>query len=657
MEKLIVFFIGLFLISNIYAVGLLDCDIPNNNPECNPTQTITNTITTGNTTNFTNYVSTNTNQSSIVGDKNGSYNIFTSGKGKFGTSIILDGYSGLIPQLANERISVGGVAIEGDNPRLAFNVYYNGSKDVRIFNGASFDIIELAGGDLKFRFDTTGSAGDSVTMKDFLKVNSVTGDVSINNNLTASNIKVNNIDANNICYSNFTGCSGLYDYTNIAMINKTNHFDKYQVINGTIIDSFYVDCTSGNIDATPDCSGTYYFDGTNDGHPYYRRNDGSFYLWKDDDYFLYILSTSVGFIDDAWYENSGYLGGYYNNVVGTYTGDFYVYVSPFMIRNGNTPLVDLGAGGMVNAWFGGSPPSDYMFYMKEDRASYGLFLLEGQDGGIMRVDTFDGNTNLDNNNAGGGNFYIGRDMVSGDVHLGGSGGGYGLTVPTGSNSNKNITSLNDFLFKQNVNISKLLNGNIAKFRNVNTTTMNVSNLLTANFIRTNNLNVSGNVNVTQNIYIGGNISVKVPYAVFTDNTTQGLISTLAGQPMNFSITEDNYYINITNKQNITVKQVGDYHFIVSAIGICGNNNKHINVWWQKNGINVPRSNTLQELSTANVEALLTIPFIIDLNATDNLRIMWNADSTGCTLEYTPSTSFIPETPSIILTINRIGDIT
>ena len=170
------------------------------------------------------------------------------------------------------------------------------------------------------------------------------------------------------------------------------------------------------------------------------------------------------------------------------------------------------------------------------------------------------------------------------------------------------------------------------------------------------LKVLGSTNISNNLTIEGNLSVRVPYSVFTDNTTQNMLNVSQGQSINFSTIEDNYNINLIGKQNITVAQDGDYHFIISSLGICNSNNKHINIWWQKNGVNVARSNTIQELNTANVEALMTIPFIIDLNSTDTLRIMWNADSIGCSLEYITNSSFIPETPSAILTINRIGDV-
>lgn len=208
--------------------------------------------------------------------------------------------------------------------------------------------------------------------------------------------------------------------------------------------------------------------------------------------------------------------------------------------------------------------------------------------------------------------------------------------------------------------SLVLNSNNLNSTNINSTRIITQNI-TSTFFNSSRIiakNISSEyINVSGNLIIGGNLSAKIPYAVFTDNTTQGMASTAVGQVMNFSTIDDNYEINLVNKQNITVNQPGDYHFIVSAIATCANNNKHINIWWQKNGVNVPRSNTLQEINTANVEALMTVPFIIDLNRTDNLRIMWNSDDTGCSLKYTTNNSFIPETPSIILTINRIGDIT
>lgn len=214
---------------------------------------------------------------------------------------------------------------------------------------------------------------------------------------------------------------------------------------------------------------------------------------------------------------------------------------------------------------------------------------------------------------------------------------------------------NPFLIKSRINTST----DVFIFNaQPNTTTKNNSLIKFQRYgVNYTEVDYNGNWNFSQNVVIQGNFSVKRPYAVFTDNLTQTMPSTAQGYPINFSTVEDNYLIQRQGISNITVQQSGDYLFEVSALFECDNNNKHVNIWWQKNGINVARSNTRQELSTANVEALMTIPFIIDLNQSDNLRIMWSSDSTGCTIKYITNTSFVPETPSVILTITKISEIT
>ena len=87
---IIAFFICLFipLINSSTCVsGVYPC---NENVQFNnPTQTITNTITSGNSTNFTNYVTTNTDQSGLTGKKEGSFSLNTTGQGNI-NNIIAD---------------------------------------------------------------------------------------------------------------------------------------------------------------------------------------------------------------------------------------------------------------------------------------------------------------------------------------------------------------------------------------------------------------------------------------------------------------------------------------------------------------------------------------------------------------------------------------
>lgn len=165
-----------------------------------------------------------------------------------------------------------------------------------------------------------------------------------------------------------------------------------------------------------------------------------------------------------------------------------------------------------------------------------------------------------------------------------------------------------------------------------------------------------NLTTVGNVVVNGNFSAKRPYAMFSDNHTQSVASANTAYPINFSSTEDAYQITIaSDRRNITVAQKGDYLIELSAIVTSNLPNKHVQIWIQKNAININRSNTKLELASSGVEQTLAVPFIIDLNTTDIFRVMWAVDDTGITMPYTTNTSYSPDTPSIIMTMTKISD--
>lgn len=160
-----------------------------------------------------------------------------------------------------------------------------------------------------------------------------------------------------------------------------------------------------------------------------------------------------------------------------------------------------------------------------------------------------------------------------------------------------------------------------------------------------------------NVVITGNLSVKRPYAMFSNNYTQTVPIIATPYFINFSTVEDNYLINIVNQQNITVTQTGDYLFILSAEVISSSPNSHIEIWARKNGVNIPRSNSKYEFKSSNAETVLTIPFIIDVTPNDNIQFMYAGDNTGIQMLYVTNTSYSPEVPSIILTVTKLSEVT
>jgi hypothetical protein len=166
-----------------------------------------------------------------------------------------------------------------------------------------------------------------------------------------------------------------------------------------------------------------------------------------------------------------------------------------------------------------------------------------------------------------------------------------------------------------------------------------------------------NTNITGNVHIDGNVSIKRPYGMFSSTETQVMGSANTPYAITFNWTENAYEIIKTNNSNFTFQQSGEYLIELSAIVTVDTPNKHIEVWVQKNGENIPRSNTKMELSSANLEVPLVVPFILEMNTTDTFRVMMASDDAGSQLLYTTNTSYSPETPSIIMTLTKLSELT
>jgi hypothetical protein len=162
-----------------------------------------------------------------------------------------------------------------------------------------------------------------------------------------------------------------------------------------------------------------------------------------------------------------------------------------------------------------------------------------------------------------------------------------------------------------------------------------------------------------NLIIGGNLSVKIPYGMFSSTQTQTLAVTNTAYPVTFNWTEDSYLITkSSDNANFSFGVEGDYSIILSAIASSSSpTTKRVEIWVQKNGVNVPRSNTIYDFKSVSSNTIIAVPFIIDMNTTDKFRVMWAGSDTGITLNYITNTSYSPETPSIIMTISRNSDVT
>ena len=157
---------------------------------------------------------------------------------------------------------------------------------------------------------------------------------------------------------------------------------------------------------------------------------------------------------------------------------------------------------------------------------------------------------------------------------------------------------------------------------VNTTQLNSSggslnileSWLDAGWCKLTGCSISGDLNISGNIHVDGNFSAKRPYWNGYDNSTQNFLNTSASQIMNISNNNnyDAYLIHVIDNQNITFDLSGDYLISVSpefyqASGV----NKVITFWIQKNGVDVPWSNSRYTITNGQYFAP-TIIYQVDI---------------------------------------------
>jgi len=156
-----------------------------------------------------------------------------------------------------------------------------------------------------------------------------------------------------------------------------------------------------------------------------------------------------------------------------------------------------------------------------------------------------------------------------------------------------------------------------------------------------------------------NPALNVPYGVFTRTTSQTVASTTSAYVVTFDTTEDSgggMFLGPTASR-IYVPKTGDYQVLYSPqFSNSTSSSVQADVWLRVNGVDVPRTTSRVTLQGNPNELVITIPFIIDLNANDYIEIAWRADHTTVSLAaYTGlSNPTRPDIPSVIMSVNMIG---
>lgn len=143
--------------------------------------------------------------------------------------------------------------------------------------------------------------------------------------------------------------------------------------------------------------------------------------------------------------------------------------------------------------------------------------------------------------------------------------------------------------------------------------------------------------------------------------SQSLISPGSGQPVTFSSVWSNESIYLEGNNKIVLPEAGTYKLNFGATLANFDNAVHDGWFWIKyNGENFPNSAkriTLQPRKNSSTPSaqLMSLAIIgIAQNNNDYIELYWTGDSNLVTLRATPGSGDIPDSPSIISSVIRVG---
>jgi hypothetical protein len=125
-------------------------------------------------------------------------------------------------------------------------------------------------------------------------------------------------------------------------------------------------------------------------------------------------------------------------------------------------------------------------------------------------------------------------------------------------------------------------------------------------------------------------------------------------------------VSFTGQSKVQVLYPGWYNFQFSIQLVNFDNAPHtVSIWWRKNGVNIPDSNSefglpIRKSAGDPAHVIASMNFFIDLERDDYIQIIWRTQDVDVYIEHFAAvpagvgTPAIPATPSAILTSNFIS---
>jgi len=148
------------------------------------------------------------------------------------------------------------------------------------------------------------------------------------------------------------------------------------------------------------------------------------------------------------------------------------------------------------------------------------------------------------------------------------------------------------------------------------------------------------------------------YGAFSDTTTQTAAATNTAYAMTFNTTDAANGVSVGSPTSrLVVANQGVYNVQFSAqldkaSGAAGT----IHIWLRKNGTNVPNTASKIVIQGTAAEVVAAWNFIIQLEPTNYVELMWAVDDTSIVLQAASATSVWPAIPSVICTLTQVNNL-
>ena len=148
------------------------------------------------------------------------------------------------------------------------------------------------------------------------------------------------------------------------------------------------------------------------------------------------------------------------------------------------------------------------------------------------------------------------------------------------------------------------------------------------------------------------------YGSFSDTTLQTAASINTAYAMTFNTTDSSNGISIGSPSSrLVVDNQGVYNVQFSAqLDQSSGGTTNVYIWLRKNGTNVENTASTVALQGTSARLVAAWNFIIQLEPTHYVELMWATDTTNARILAASTTSVWPAIPSVICTITQVNNL-